>query len=166
MSAWTSARRENDRLLTNLLLGASVSADRVAGPARANADLINSLCSHTTVSEIAAAIAGITARDPWLEQAAATLAAGSPSSAALAHALQQRARNLPLADVFRMELVASLHCAARPDFAEGIRALLIDKDRRPRWSPATLAEVTEEWVEGYFASPWPPAEHPLAELGA
>jgi hypothetical protein len=71
-----------------------------------------------------------------------------------------------LAEVFRVELVASLICAARPDLAEGIRALLIDKDRRPRWRPATLAEVTPEWLEGFFASPWQTHEHPLAGLGA
>ena len=163
---WTASQPENDRRLTGVLLGASASPDGTVGPARANFDLIDGLCRYAKVSEIAAAIAEITARDAWLEQAAATLAAGSPSSAALSHALQQRARDLSLADVFRTELTASMHCAARPDFAEGIRALLIDKDRRPRWSPATHAELTEEWVEGYLAAPWSPAEHPLADLGA
>ena len=162
---WTTSRPENDRLLTNVLLGSSVSPDETVGPARANFDLIDNLCSYASVSEIAAAIAGITAQDPWLQQAAATLAAGSPSSAALSHALQQRARDLSLADVFRMELVASMHCAARPDFAEGIRALLIDKDRRPAWTPVTLAEA-ERSIAGYFVSPWQPTEHPLADLGA
>jgi len=86
-------------------------------------------------------------------KAAATLAAGSPGSAALSHALQRRMRHASLAEVFRVELVASTTCAARPDLAEGIRALLIDKDRRPRWRPATLAQVTPEWLEGFFASP-------------
>jgi hypothetical protein len=105
-------------------------------------------------------------QDVWLTKAAATLAAGSPGSAALSHALQRRMLHASLAEVFRVELVASLTCAARPDLAEGIRALLIDKDRRPRWRPATLAEVTPEWLEGFFASPWLAHEHPLADLGA
>jgi hypothetical protein len=55
-----------------------------------------------------------------------------------------------------MEMVASLHCAAHGDFAEGIRALLIDKDRnrtgtRPRWPRP------RRWAAASFASPWPPA---------
>jgi enoyl-CoA hydratase len=37
------------------------------------------------------------------------------------------------------------------DFAEGIRAQIIDKDRNPKWSPATLAEVSAADVEAYFA---------------
>ncbi|MBU2663659.1 enoyl-CoA hydratase/isomerase family protein [Actinoplanes bogorensis] len=37
-----------------------------------------------------------------------------------------------------------------PDFAEGIRAQIIDKDRRPRWSPPTLAEVPPELVDACF----------------
>ena len=99
-------------------------------------------------------------------RAGATLAAGSPSSAALSYELQRRARHLSLADVFRMEFVAALHCARRPDFAEGIRALLIDKDQKPKWQPPTLAQVTPAWTEGFFASPWNASEHPLADLGA
>jgi enoyl-CoA hydratase/carnithine racemase len=161
---WTAARRDNGRLLTNLLQRFSAAPGNTAGPARRNFDLVNDLCRHATLAESAAAIETSGATDPWLVQAAATLAAGSPSSAALAYALQERARHLSLADVFRMELVASLHCMARPDFAEGIRALLIDKDRRPHWSPSTLAEAAGAWVEGYFVSPWQPQEHPLADL--
>ncbi len=44
-------------------------------------------------------------------------------------------------------------CAALsvPDLVEGIRAQVIDKDRDPRWSPATLEEVTDADVERFFA---------------
>lgn len=41
------------------------------------------------------------------------------------------------------------------DFVEGIRAQLIDKDRNPRWSPATLAEVSAADVDAYFAPAQP-----------
>src|SRR5690606_40818122 len=51
------------------------------------------------------------------------------------------------------------------DFAEGIRALLIDKDRNPSWNPATLAEADRAWADTFFASPWADAAHPLADLG-
>jgi enoyl-CoA hydratase/carnithine racemase len=161
---WTGSCRDDGRVLTDLLR-AFGSADESAGPARRHFDLIGKVCGHGALMEIAAAIADLKVEDPWLSAAAATLLAGSPSTAALAHALRQRSRLLSLAEVFRMELAASMYCAARPDFAEGVRALLIDKDRRPRWSPASLGEVSQEWIDGYFASPWQGAEHPLADLG-
>ena len=100
-----------------------------------------------------------------MARAGATLAAGSPSTAALSYELQRRAKYMSLAEVFRMEFVASLHCARRPDFAEGIRALLIDKDQRPRWQPPALTLVTPQWIDGFFAGPWEAHEHPLADLG-
>jgi len=40
---------------------------------------------------------------------------------------------------------------AAHDFYEGIRAMLIDKDQKPRWRPATLGEVSDGMVDGYFA---------------
>jgi hypothetical protein len=58
-----------------------------------------------------------------------------------------------------------MNCVIRPDLAEGIRALLIDKDQRPAWQPATLAEITQASIDGFFISPWSPLDHPLASLG-
>lgn len=158
------AAAENHRLLTDLLRNVAV-APKEHGPLRLNLDLIDDLCGRATLPEVVAAITGRKTDDPWFTRAAATLAAGSPGSAALSWALQRRLMNASLAEVFRVELVAALTCATRPDLAEGIRALLIDKDRQPRWQPATLAAVTPQWLEGFFASPWKPGEHPLADLG-
>jgi enoyl-CoA hydratase/carnithine racemase len=161
---WTPAIGDNHRLLS-AVLRAFAEADLPHGPLRQHFDLINEMCGHRELKDIVAAITGLKTEDAWLARAGATLAAGSPSTAALSDELQRRARYLSLADVFRMEFVAALHCARRPDFAEGIRALLIDKDQRPRWQPSTLAQVTPEWTEGFFTSPWKAHEHPLADLG-
>jgi hypothetical protein len=62
-------------------------------------------------------------------------------------------------------LLVSLKCAAHGDFAEGIRAILIDKDRNPHWRPATLVESSHDWVQDFFKAPWKESEHPLADLG-
>ena len=161
---WTHASGDNHRLLS-AVLHAFAELDLPHGPLRQHFDLINKLCGHGELKDIVAAITGLNTEDAWLIRAGATLVAGSPSTAALSYELQRRAKHLSLADVFRMEFVAALHCARRPDFAEGIRALLIDKDQRPRWQPATLAEVTPEWIDGFFASPWKAYEHPLADMG-
>lgn len=162
--AWTQEPGQNRRLLA-AMLREFAQPDLRPGPLRTNFDRVNKLCSAPELMHIVGAITGLKTGDAWLAQAAATLAAGSPSSAALSYELQRRTKHLSLADVFRTEFIAALHCTRRPDFAEGIRALLIDKDQRPRWQPASLEQVTHEWSEGFFASPWKPHEHPLADLG-
>lgn len=166
---WSAMPQQNHVLLGQVLRAAERHATtnetaQAAGPLRRHFDLINALCNYAALPEIFAAITQLQTDDPWLQKASAALTAGCPGSALLSHALQQRALRLSLAEVFRLEYVVSLHCAARPDFAEGIRALLIDKDQGPQWQPATLAEADPDWVDGFFRSPWRAAEHPLADL--
>ncbi|RYY80247.1 hypothetical protein EON63_16835 [archaeon] len=43
-------------------------------------------------------------------------------------------------------------CMSAPDFREGIRALLVDKDQNPRFQPTRLEDVTDEQVERFFQS--------------
>jgi enoyl-CoA hydratase/carnithine racemase len=136
-----------------------------AGPLQRHAQRIAAACAGGDLEAIVSAIAGIESDDAWLQNAGATLAAGAPGSARLAFELQRRAVALSLADTFRLEYIVSLHCAAHGDFAEGIRALLIDKDRKPHWNPATLAWATPAWAETFFTAPWPAGAHPLADLG-
>lgn len=161
---WSSISADDSRLLSNALRGFAAT-NLVHGPLRRNLDLIDTVCSHADLADIASAITSMNTGDAWLAKAAATLAAGSPGSAALSAELQHRLLHYSLAETFRAELVASLMCAVNPDLAEGIRALLIDKDRTPRWQPATLAEVTPDWLDGFFCSPWEADEHPLEDLG-
>src|SRR5690606_37436020 len=99
-------------------------------------ELIETFCRGESVKEIVARITSYDGEDAWLKLAAATLAAGSPTSAALSYELQRRAKTLDLAYTFRLELSVTMQCCARSDFSEGVRALLIVKDRNPRWQPA------------------------------
>jgi enoyl-CoA hydratase/carnithine racemase len=175
---WTDSRADNDRLLGNLLRKFDTSRELGPGPLQTNLDLIGSICVQRDLQDIVSDIVRFEDEQPacaasdaepdpgklWLKNAAKTLSAGSPGTARLAFTLQQRARNLSLAQVFRMEYIVSLHCATHTDFAEGIRALLIDKDRQPHWNPASMGDASAKWVEWFFESPWAPAGHPLADL--
>lgn len=161
--AWHRDGARNRRDLSRLLQSFTEPLG-APGPLRENLDLINDLCRHDEPADIVHRIATLDSDNEWLKRASATLAAGSPTTAVLSIALQRRLKRASLAEVFRAELVASLACAARPDLAEGIRALLIDKDKQPKWRPARVADVTPEWIEGYFTRPWSAADHPLADL--
>jgi hypothetical protein len=76
----------------------------------------------------------------------------------------RRAKGMSLADMFRMELVIAYQCIRHPDFPEGIRALLIDKDRNPQWAYKSALDIPESYVEAHFEPAWS-GTHPLAALG-
>ena len=52
---------------------------------------------------------------------------------------------------FALEYRMTQHAMAAHDFYEGVRAVLIDKDQKPCWQPATLAEVGDGMVNNFFA---------------
>ena len=75
---------------------------------------------------------------------------GSPSSAHIIFRQLEQGKELTLEEVFQSELNLSCQCCIHPDFAEGVRALLVDKDHSPKLQPATLEDITEEWINSYF----------------
>ncbi|WP_024819315.1 enoyl-CoA hydratase/isomerase family protein [Arthrobacter sp. 31Y] len=83
--------------------------------------------------------------------AADTIEAKSPTSVKVTLESLRRVRGLSLEEALDQEYRVGLRCLAGPDFREGIRAQVVDKDRNPQWKPPALAEVREADVEGYFA---------------
>lgn len=81
----------------------------------------------------------------WFKTAVANYRYGCPVTKAITYEMYQRAHNLSLTEVMALETNVALHCVNYPDFSEGVRALLVDKDRQPKWS-RTLAECLD--VEG------------------
>lgn len=62
-----------------------------------------------------------------------------------------------------MEYAMSLNCCRHPEFPEGVRARLIDKDQTPHWHWPDVAAIPEAVIEAHFAPAWE-GEHPLADL--
>ncbi len=89
--------------------------------------------------------------EPDAREAAATILRKSPTSVAVTLAALRRSRELPSleAALDRDYRIASRFTRGT-EVVEGIRAQVIDKDRDPHWSPATLSEVTPEAVAQYF----------------
>lgn len=162
---WSAQAADNHRQLGVLLTQAQhIAPDDPPGPLRQHFDLIELLCVGADLERTIEHIALLDGGDRWLQKAAAAVRKGSPAAAWLAYTIQRRSKHLSLLDVFKLELGVSLHCAARPDFAEGIRALIVDKDMQPAWQAASLRELDPAWCEGYFASPWTAQQHPLNHL--
>ncbi len=87
----------------------------------------------------------------WAEETLKVLDSRSPLAMCVTREMLRRGRNLPLAECFALELHLDRQWFAQGDIMEGVRALIIDKDKSPRWNPPTLAEVTPERVQAFFA---------------
>ncbi|WP_374946979.1 enoyl-CoA hydratase/isomerase family protein [Agreia sp.] len=92
---------------------------------------------HDTVCEILDALAA--SPDPAAAETAALIGTKSPTAVAVTLESLRRARELPTLEAcFDQELRIMAHALAHPDFREGVRARMIDKDRTPHWAPATF----------------------------
>jgi enoyl-CoA hydratase len=88
----------------------------------------------------------------WAMKELATLRSKSPQTCKVA--LRQLAESLKLtdfADNMAMEYRIASRVLVRPDFAEGVRAVIVDKDNSPKWDPATAEGVTDALIDAIFA---------------
>ena len=105
---------------------------------------------HPTMELIEAALRAH--EHPSAQGAATDIATKSPSSLKVTlRALREAEAMDSLDQALAQELRLALSTTAQHDFTEGVRAVLVDKDRNAAWRPASLAEVTPEMVDGYFA---------------
>ncbi|MCY4512860.1 MAG: enoyl-CoA hydratase/isomerase family protein, partial [Bdellovibrionales bacterium] len=81
-----------------------------------------------------------------------TFLKGSPTSAGIICEQLKQGKNKNLKEVFQMELIMALQCARHPDFAEGVRALLVEKTGQPVWQPKDIGLLEEAWIQGHFTA--------------
>jgi enoyl-CoA hydratase/carnithine racemase len=128
-----------------------------------------------TVTDMVNALGQLVLQQPegWAAETLKALRQRSPLLLAVSLEQIRRGRTMGLADELRMERDMVRHCfhadhlerrGAQTDTAEGIRALVIDKDRQPKWLPASIEEITPDMVQPFFQSPWPSGLHPLRHL--
>ena len=89
----------------------------------------------------------------WAMREAATLRSKSPQTCKVA--LRQLAESLKLDDFaenMAMEYRIASRVLTRPDFAEGVRAVIVDKDNAPKWDPAHPEDVTDALLDTIFAA--------------
>ncbi len=101
------------------------------------------------VEDILAALKADTS--PWAAQQLAEINKKSPRSCKVA--LRQLAEGRKLArfsDNMRMEYRIVARLLTRPDFREGVRAFIIDKDNRPQWSPSRFEDVRDDEIDAIF----------------
>ncbi|NTX04002.1 enoyl-CoA hydratase/isomerase family protein [Myxococcus sp. CA051A] len=87
----------------------------------------------------------------WAQETWATLVRMCPTSLKVSLRQLRMGRTRDYDEMVAVEYRLSQSMTARADFREGIRAVLVDKDNKPRWHPGTLGDVTEADVEACFA---------------
>ena len=86
----------------------------------------------------------------WALATADLMQTRSPLAMAVTLEMLRRGRHLPLEQCFALELHLDRQWFERGDLIEGVRALIIDKDKAPRWNPATVAELDAQHVDSFF----------------
>ena len=100
---------------------------------------------------IAALDAGAAEGDEWAATEAATIRKKSPTACKVSlKLLVESTYQLHFVDEMRMEYGIMVRMIHHPDFREGVRALLIDKDNAPKWSPATPEEISDADIDKFF----------------
>lgn len=113
---------------------------------------IDEAFSADTISEIVQRLRTSSSDDA--RALAEVIDAKSPTALAVTVESLRRARSArSLRQALITEFRVSRHATTTPDFVEGIRAQVIDKDRTPRWNPATAARVTDDDVAAFFEPP-------------
>ena len=88
----------------------------------------------------------------WSKAQLATLATKSPQTLKVSFRQLREGAAMPsFADEMRQEYAIASRVVMRHDFAEGVRALIVDKDNSPKWDPPTLAGVTDAMLDEIFA---------------
>ena len=120
-----------------------------AAPLAGHVAAINGCFSAGSVAEVMDRLQA--ADTEWSRQTLLTLRANSPSALLWTFRLLRAGADRTLPQCLAAELALTAHVTRHPDFAEGVRAMVVDKDRTPQWSPPRLQDVDPVAIEAMFA---------------
>ena len=161
----SSRREELIEVLSNLPVGSSSTDVDAAlhtlsdhpgeGRLQTNAALIDRAFRFNSVEDIVATLAK--EEGEFATETHRVILTRSPTSLKLALRLLRAGRqSRTLGECLARELGACMQILHGHDFYEGVRAAVVDKDRNPKWSPATIALVNDEMIARFFEPPKPP----------
>ncbi len=152
---WTGISRDDraaiDRMLDKLALLPNTPFN--PSPVQQRSETLRSLSRAPDPATLADALMREAAIDHWFGPLADNLSASSPFAAAVTFEHLRRSRMLSLSSTLDQDDILIKALIRRDDFVEGVRALLLDKDRSPAWSPARFGDVSAEAVHACFRPP-------------
>lgn len=148
--SWSASSAEHHQQISDLLSAWQV--EESASRLEQHAHVIAPLLQGDSIADIYESLMQPSEYD-YLKKPQQNLQKGSPTSAVLIYQQWLNGQKQSLAETFLQELVLSVQCARHPDFIEGVRSLLVDKDNQPKWQPSTLKDVTQAWIAEHYNAP-------------
>lgn len=149
---WSDDVRRNRAVVSAAVVDQALLAAPVASVIESHAAALRELAAAPDVVAYRDALLALATREPYFAGAAKNLAQGSPTAAHVTFEYLRRTRGWGIADVLALDLKLARQFQRHHDFSEGVRALLIDKDRAPKWSPAEWSDVSAELIAEHFLS--------------
>ncbi|MDH2329143.1 enoyl-CoA hydratase/isomerase family protein [Cereibacter sp. SYSU M97828] len=109
--------------------------------------VVDALFGQDDLEKVVEAVGQAGADTPWVEEAAKALGRAAPMSLRATWHRMLEGRGKSVEDVLIDDYRMALRMIARDDFAEGVRAILVDKDQNPKWSPSALSQTSVADVE-------------------
>lgn len=165
--SWTIYKDVNRQLVSHCVMSLekTVYEQMPQGNIAAHQVVIDEAVSQPTLSQVMSTIAGWGDEDSWLKRAKRSMVNGSPLSARILERQLEVGKSLTLAQCFKLELQLSVLSGELGEFAEGIRALLIDKDNQPAWKYSDVDSVDDAVIDNLFNPIWDENAHPLKLKG-
>lgn len=149
---WGDSREENDELISACIEAMDDGTVPLEGPFATFAEETKKLDRCDTVIEFRDALNELARREPYFAAAAKNLSQGSPTAAHVTFEYLKRCRPLEIDQVLALDLILAKQFQRHHDFSEGVRALLIDKDKTPKWSPEDWNAIDPPLIEAHFTT--------------
>ncbi len=123
---------------------------------------VQALMSADNLIDVTKNILTNSTQDEWFKRGIKGLVNGCPTSAHIIWEQCNFEKSKNLKEVFKFELDLAIQITRHPDFTEGIRAVIIEKDNQPQWSYAEINKLPREWIEEHLEPAW--NKNPLDDL--
>lgn len=108
--------------------------------------------SHSTLHEVVASLEADTENQEWAQNTLQVMRTRSPLAMAVTLSLLRHGATLTLSQCFALELHLDKQWFDKGNIVEGVRALIVDKDKNPQWQPATIEAVDNQQVATFFSA--------------
>lgn len=160
---WYGDRQRDAEMVDALLLEVAAKPQQAPSVLAAISEQLEQLSGLSDLNSQYDYILSWQPTNKFITQIQQGLISASPLSLHLVNAQLQQ-QHLTLPECFQFELSLARQCLVHGDFKEGVRALLIDKDKSPRWRFDSLGTVKQEDIDEMLTPSFSKSAHPLAHL--